>query len=132
MENDQKNGLSDALEMGHTAAHMVRGAIKTGKTVSGAVKGAAAGGPYGAVAGVIWENRRMVGKIIIAVIALLLIPVVFMVSLPGVIFDNLLNAFSPAFSDAPILNNNAAIVENITEITATIDGIMAGGLEDTM
>lgn len=132
MENEQKSGLSETIETGRIAAHMVRGAIKTGKTVSGAAKGAAAGGPYGAVAGVIWENRRMVGKIIIAVIALLLIPVVFMVSLPGVIFDNLLNAFSPAFSDAPILNNNAAIVENITEITATIDGIMAGGLEDTM
>ena len=99
---------------------------------SGAAKGAAAGGPYGAVAGAVWENRRLVGRIIIFVIALLLVPVVFMVSLPGVIFDNLLNAFSPAFSDAPILNNNAAIVENVTKITSIIDGIMAGGLEDTM
>lgn len=132
MENERKSGLSETLETGRTAAHMVRGAIKTGRTVSGAAKGAAAGGPYGAVAGAVWENRRLVGRIIIFVIALLLVPVVFMVSLPGVIFDNLLNAFSPAFSDAPILNNNAAIVENVTEITSIIDGIMAGGLEDTM
>lgn len=132
MENERKCGLSETLETGRTAAHMVRGAIKTGRTVSGAAKGAAAGGPYGAVAGAVWENRRLVGRIIIFVIALLLVPVVFMVSLPGVIFDNLLNAFSPAFSDAPILNNNAAIVENVTEITSIIDGIMAGGLEDTM
>lgn len=132
MENERKSGLSETLETGRTAAHMVRGAIKTGRTVSGAAKGAAAGGPYGAVAGAVWENRRLVGRIIIFVIALLLVPVVFMVSLPGVIFDNLLNAFSPAFSDAPILNNNAAIVENVTKITSIIDGIMAGGLEDTM
>ncbi len=133
MENEQKSGLSETLETGRTAAHMVHGAIKTGKTVSGAAKGAAAGGPYGAVAGAVWENRRLVGKIIIAIIALLLIPVVFVVSLPAVIFGGLLNAFSStATFDIPILNNNTAIVENVTEITSIIDEIMAGGLEDTM
>lgn len=132
MENEQKSGLAETLETGRTAAQTVRGAIKAGKAVSGAAKGAAAAGLYGAAAGAIWENRRLVGRIMIAVIAVLLIPVVFVASLPAVIFDNLLNAFSPAFLDAPILNNNAAIVENVTEITSIIDGIMAGGLEDTM
>lgn len=132
MENEQKSGLAETLETGRTAAQTVRGAIKAGKAVSGAAKGAAAAGPYGAAAGAIWENRRLAGRIMVAVIAVLLIPVVFVASLPAVIFDNLLNAFSPAFLDAPILNNNAAIVENVTEITSIIDGIMAGGLEDTM
>ena len=132
MENEQKSGLAETLETGRTAAQTVRGAVKAGKAVSGAAKGAAAAGPYGAAAGAIWENRRLAGRIMIAVIAVLLIPVVFVASLPAVIFDNLLNAFSPAFLDAPILNNNAAIVENVTEITSIIDGIMAGGLEDTM
>lgn len=133
MENEQKSGLSVTLETGRTAAHMVRGAIKTGKTVSGAAKGAAAGGPYGAAAGALWENRRLVGKIIIFIIALLLIPVVFVVSLPAVIFGGLLNTFSSTVNvDIPILNNNAAIVENVAEITSTLDEIMAGGLEDTM
>ena len=133
MENEQKSGLSQTLETGRTAAHMVRGAIKTGKTVSGAAKGAAAGGPYGAAAGALWENRKLVGKIIIFIIALLLIPVVFVVSLPAVIFGGLLNTFSSTVNvDIPILNNNAAIVENVAEITSTLDEIMAGGLEDTM
>lgn len=133
MENEQKSGLSQTLETGRTAAHMVRGAVKAGRAVSGAAKGAAAAGPYGAVAGALWENRRLVGKVIIAVIALLLIPVVFVVSLPAVIFGGLSDAFSStAFSSAPILNNNAAILENVSEITAAIDGIMSGGLEDTM
>ena len=133
MENEQKSGLQETLETGRTAAHMVRGAMKAGKAVSGAAKGAAAAGPYGAVAGALWENRRLVGKVIIVVIALLLIPVVFVVSLPAVIFGGLTDAFSStAFSDAPILNNNAAIMENVAEITVAIDGIMSGGLEDTM
>ena len=132
MENEQKSGLAETLETGRAAAHMVRGAMKAGKAVSGAAKGAAAG-PYGAVAGALWENRRLVGKVIIAVIALLLIPVVFVVSLPAVIFGGLSDAFSStALTDAPILNNNAAIMENVSEITAAIDGIMSGGLEDTM
>ena len=91
MENEQKSGLSETLETGRTAAHMVRGAVKAGRAVSGAAKGAAAAGPYGAVAGALWENRRLVGKVIIAVIALLLIPVVFVVSLPAVIFGVFLN-----------------------------------------
>lgn len=133
MENEQKSGLSRTLETGRAAAHIIRGAIKTGKTVSGAAKGAAAGGPYGAAAGAIWENRRLVGKIIIGIIALLLIPVVFVVSLPAVIFGGLLNAFSSTVSpDIPILNNNAAIVENVTEIHTILEEIMAGGLENTM
>ena len=94
MENEQKSGLSETLETGRAAAHMVKGAVKAGRAVSGAAKGAAAAGPYGAVAGALWENRRLVGKVIIAVIALLLIPVVFVVSLPAVIFGGLSDAFS--------------------------------------
>lgn len=133
MENEQKSGLSETLETGRAAAQTIRGAVKAGKAVSGAAKGAAAGGPYGAVAGAVWENRRLVGKIMIGIIALLLIPVVVVVSLPSVIFGGLLDAFSSTASpDIPILNNNAAIVENMTEITSLIDEIMAGGLEDTM
>lgn len=51
MEGIQKNGLTEALETGASAAHLARGAVKAGKAVSGAAKGAAVGGPYGAAAG---------------------------------------------------------------------------------
>ena len=51
MEERQKNGLEEALETGASAAHLARGAVKAGKAVSGAAKGAAVGGPYGAAAG---------------------------------------------------------------------------------
>ena len=51
MAEEQKNGLAEALETSASAAHLARGAIKAGKAVSGAAKGAAAGGPYGAAAG---------------------------------------------------------------------------------
>ena len=66
MAEEQKNGLIEALETGASAAHLARGAIKVGKAVSGATKDAAAGGPYGAAAGALWEGRKSVGKFLAA------------------------------------------------------------------
>ena len=83
MAEEQKNGLAEALETGASAAHLARGAIKAGKAVSGAAKGAAAGGPYGAAAGALWESRRSIGKILAAAAVLLLLPVLFVLMLPG-------------------------------------------------
>ena len=44
MPEDQKSSFSEAVETGASAAHTIRGAIKTGKAISSAAKGAAAGG----------------------------------------------------------------------------------------
>ena len=89
MPEDQKRSFSEAVETGASAAHTIRGAIKTGKAISSAAKGAAAGGPYGAVAGAVWAGRKHIGKIIVAVIALLMLPVLFVLMLPGLIFGGL-------------------------------------------
>lgn len=112
MPEDQKSGFSEAVETGASAAHTIRGAIKTGKAISSAAKGAAAGGPYGAVAGAVWAGRKHIGKIIVAVIALLMLPVLFVLMLPGLIFGGLTNAFSPSDPEIPILNSETAIIEN--------------------
>ena len=112
MEERQKNGLEEALETGASAAHLARGAVKAGKAVSGAAKGAAVGGPYGAAAGALWEGRRLIGKILAAAAVLLLLPVLFVLMLPGLIFDGFSSAFSPADTENPILNSEAAVVEN--------------------
>lgn len=69
---------AEPLQKGAQAAQMVRGAVKTGKAIAGAAKGAAAGGPYGAAAGFVWENRKVIGKIIIAVIAFMMIPIMLL------------------------------------------------------
>lgn len=45
---ERENSLFDNLINSAGAAKAVKGAVKTGKTVSGAAKGAALGGPYGA------------------------------------------------------------------------------------
>lgn len=83
MDEEKKTGLADAVETGASAAHTIKGAIKAGKAISGAAKGAAAGGPYGAVAGAVWAGRKHIGKIIAVIIILLLLPVLFILMLPG-------------------------------------------------
>ena len=132
MADGQRNGFSEALETGASAAHLIHGAVKTGKAVSGAAKGAAVGGPYGAVAGALWEGRKPIGRIAAAVAVLLLIPVLFVLMLPGLIFDGFTSAFSPADPETPLLNSETAIIENANTITFTISGILGEGMEDVI
>ena len=115
---EEKNNKSNAVAKGAQAASAVRGAVKTGKAIAAAAKGAAAGGPYGAVAGLIWENRHLVGKIILVVLAIFLLPVLFILMLPSLIFGGLKDAFSPNNPTVPILNDSAAITENNPAINA--------------
>ena len=132
MDDQNKNGLSDALEKGSSAAGTIRGAIKTGKAVAGMAKGAAAGGPYGAVAGALWANRKTVMKIIVATAFLLLLPILFILMLPALIFGGLTDGFSSGNPDVPILNDSVAIVENANNISFSINSILAEGLEDVL
>ena len=80
-DNHEKSGLEHTAQ----AAGAVRGAMKAGKALAGASKGAAFG-PYGMAAGLAWEGRKVIGKVILAVIAFLLLPVVLLMMLPGALF----------------------------------------------
>lgn len=132
MAEEQKNSSAETVDAAASAAHTVKGAIKAGKAISGAAKGAAAGGPYGAVAGAVWAGRKHIGKIIVIIAILLLLPVLFLLMLPGLIFGGLVNAFSPADPDTPILNSETAIVENANDITFTINAILGEALDDVI
>ena len=127
MTQQERSGLNEAAEISAHAADAVRGAVKTGKAVSGAAKGAAAAGPYGAVAAALWTHR----KAVVAIIAgLLAIPVLFIMLLPSLIFGGLTQAGSEGNPDSPILNDNAAIVENIDQISQAISDLLEEGQED--
>ena len=73
---ENNNPASEPLQKGAQAANAVRGAVKTGKAIAAAAKGASAGGLYGAIAAFAWENRGLILKIIIAATAVFLIPVI--------------------------------------------------------
>ena len=120
MAEEQKNNFADTANAAASAAHTVKGAIKAGKAISGAAKGAAAGGPSGAAAGAVWAGRKHIGKIIAVIVILLLLPVLFILMLPGLIFGGLMNAFSPADTEAPILNSETAIVNDYISIDGSL------------
>ena len=101
MAEERKNSAGEVVENGASAAHAIKGTIKAGKAISGAMKGAAAGGPYGAVAGAVWAVRKHIDKIVAIIIVLLLLPVLFLLMLPGLIFGGLVDAFSPADPETP-------------------------------
>lgn len=124
MAEERKNSAAEVVENGASAAYTIKGAI------SGAAKGAAAGGPYGAVAGAVWAGRKHIGKIIAVIIVLLLLPVLFLLMLPGLIFGGLVDAFSPADPQTPILNSETAIIENANDITFAINAILGEALDD--
>lgn len=82
----------------------------------------AAAGPYGAAAAALWSHRRAVAA---AIAGLLAIPVLFIVLLPSLIFGGLTEK-----GDIPMLNDNAAITENIDRISQSINTLLEEGLED--
>lgn len=117
-----------SLEQTAGMAHTIHGAIKTGKAVAGAAKGAAAGGPYGAVAGALWEARGHIGKIVAVIAFLILLPVLFVLMLPSLIFGGLTSSGSS--SGQPILNDNAAIIQNTNDISFAVSQILGEGITD--
>ena len=119
MAEDNKNKEQSAFSRAASAAGTARSALKTGKAVAGAAKGAAAG-PYGMLAAGLWENRKAVGKVLAAVAVLLMLPVLFILMLPSLIFGNL--GLDDATGDA--LNDNSVIMENIAEAETSIEAIL--------
>lgn len=61
-----------------------------------------------------------------------MLPVLFVLMLPGLIFGGLTNAFSSSDPEIPILNSETAIIENANEITFTLNGILGEALDDVL
>ena len=118
----EKNGLEQAAQTAGT----VHGAIKTGKVLAAVAKSGAAAGPYGAAAGALWEGRKHIGKITAVVIILLLLPILFILMLPSIIFGGL----TDSGATQPILNDNAAIIANTNQLAFSINQILGEGIDD--
>lgn len=92
--------------------------MKTAASLAGAAKGAAAG-PLGAAIGAAIQNRGTIKKAAIIFIILLMLPVLFILMLPGLIFGSLLENTGSLNSSMQINDNiraaNQAIVEVLRE-----------------
>lgn len=126
MNENQKE--QSTLAKGAQAAGQIRGAVKTGKAIAAAAKGAAVG-PYGAAAAFAWQNRKMIGKIIAA---LLLIPILFIAMLPTMIFGLNGNALTEGDGDTIIMNDDEAVINNIIEVNNALHEIIQEALDDTL
>ena len=102
-------------EQAISAAQTVRGAVKTGKVVAGALKGASTGGVWGAAAGAVWESRHALSKLAIVFVAVMLIPVVLVTMLPSIIFGGWATP-----QETVILNDDAAILRNVSQAQQTV------------
>lgn len=100
----ESSGFDEAMDVGtSTISHLK--ALKTASTITKAGFGAA-GGLFTAAIGIAIANRHGIAKIIIVIIAILLLPVLFILMLPGLIFGSLME-------DTGALNSNTIINDNI-------------------
>ena len=101
---DHQTSLNEAVQVGRAMA-----------SISGAVKGATAG-PFGAVIGAAIQNRETFKKAVAVIISVLLIPVLFIVMLPGLVFGNLSENTGALTSNSRINENIRAANEAIVEV----------------
>lgn len=101
---DHQTSLNEAVQVGRAMA-----------SISGAVKGATVG-PFGAVIGATIQNRETLKKAVAGIVSLLLIPALFIVMLPGLIFGNLSENTGALTSNSRINENIRAANEAIVEV----------------
>lgn len=114
---ETQTSIDEAVGVGTTAASQLK-AMKTSATLSGMLKGGTAG-PLGAVIGVAIQNRHTLSKAAIVILAVLMIPVLFIVMLPGLVFGDLTEN-TGALNSSTLINENIqaanqAIVEVLEE-----------------
>lgn len=125
-----KSGLDEAVSVSASTAQVISGMVKTGKAVSAAAKGAAVGGPYGAVAAGLWAARSHIAKIAAVIAVLLMLPVLFILMLPSIIFGGLTGGGASSGAGQSILNDSAAITENMNDISFSVNQILGEGIDD--
>lgn len=124
--------VAEPLQKTMQAAQAVRGAVKTGKAIAAAAKGAAAGGVWGAIGAFAWENRKFLTKVLIAATAVLMIPIIILCMLPSVIFGGFGATYSPADPDTPILNSSIAVDSNLTQISTTVSTVLSERMTEVL
>ena len=75
---------------------------------------------------------KLTGKAAAALILILLIPVLFVVMLPSIVFGSVNNAYSVVDEKNPILNSSDTIIRNAEEISDAITAILNVALDNTI
>ena len=75
------------------------------------------------------EGREHIGKVLAAAGALLFIPVLFILMLPPLVFGGLTESGADGAS-LPVLNDAAAITDNLSKASGAVNTILNEGIED--
>ncbi len=121
-----KNAVNTTRATANAAASTVKAGAKVGKAVANVAKGTAAGGPWGAVAGAAWSLKNMLWKILVCVGIFLLILIITIVSLPVIIFSNLLG-WTGAFN-----GNKNTLVQSFNRLSTSISSIVNRAYDSTL
>ena len=133
----EKSGLEHTAQ----AAGAVKGAIKAGKALAGASKGAAFG-PYGMAAGLAWEGRKVIAKVVIVLVALLLLPVMILMMLPSMLFGGLGGGdtaetvddavWDESIVEEALMNDYSVVTEHYEEACTAVDTVMRNAHADVL
>ena len=133
----EKSGLEHTAQ----AAGAVKGAIKAGKALAGASKGAAFG-PYGMAAGLAWEGRKVIAKAAIVLVALLLLPVMIVMMLPSMLFGGLGSGdaaetvddavWDESIVEEALVNDYSVVTEHYEEACTAVDTVMQNAHTDVL
>ncbi|MFR2725108.1 lysozyme family protein [Sellimonas intestinalis] len=114
--SEQQTGFEEAVQVGTASASHIR-SLKTISTFAKTAKGAAIGGPLGAAIGAALLNRHTAAKIIAIIIGILMLPILFILMLPGLIFGALT-------SNTGALNDNRILQQNIQAANEAIVSVL--------
>ena len=120
----ERSGLDEAMDVGSSTISHLK-SLKTAATFSKAGYGSALGGPFSAAIGAVIANRNQFAKILLVILAILLLPVLFIVMLPGLIFGSLTD-------QSDVLNSNSMISENIRASRDAIVEVLEESHEDIL
>lgn len=114
---DGRDNYAQALRSAHSAAQMLKAGAEGGKAVAGIAKGAAVGGPYGAMLSAAWSMRHGLYRILVCLCLLLLIIVILIASLPTVVTNSVfgLDGTDPTGSISQSYTELASAVTEIVD-----------------
>ena len=109
----------------NTAESTVHAAAKTGKAVANIAKGAATGGVHGAALATAKNSKKW----IIAVVAMLMLPVLIIAMLPSIIFGN----FSgDGTNSTNAIVDDTVLAQNMMDLNTGISTVLSEGLVDVL
>ena len=134
---NEKSGLEHTAQ----AVHAAKGAVKAGKALAGASKGAAFG-PYGMAAGLAWEGRRVIVKAGIVFVALLLLPVMILTMLPSMLLGGVGSSdvtetiegdvWDASIAEEILIHDAASLTDNYAQACHAVDTVMQNAHTDVL